>query len=58
MLDQCQQDCGTEPDQTCSEECEQAAQNRHDTVLDATNNETRATRKGQHLFRRCNRTCD
>ena len=58
MLDECQQSCGTAPDQTCSEQCEQAARKRHDTVLHTTRNQTRATRRGQRVFRRCSRTCD
>jgi hypothetical protein len=56
-LDACLADCGAAPDVTCPEECEGTAQDKHDTVLETTDNEGKATRKGMKVFRHCSRSC-
>lgn len=56
-LDECLANCGATPPTTCTEACEPPAEDKYEKVLERTNNEKKATKKGQRVFRTCAKDC-
>jgi hypothetical protein len=57
-VEECVASCGAAPDPTCSEQCEDSADERYDDVTGQGGDEERGIRRAQKTFRHCHRSCD